>query len=271
MNENLIHAKSAYKKGLRKLVLWPILLILLLLTLSTYLTIEGFLTPLYMIMVVFLMVLGYFVYFISAAPKWQEWMLVHSKNPKTTLELAMKSFLKYKHVNKLFLWGADRKEEFNRTYQERINELKVAAAQKGKEKFDASDVFRAHEKVGNLWFLLFLELFAAAAGVYLIWNFSLELALMGIAVFLTVTMFVLFLLSARSIWKKKSNVLVLSKNGVEVNDLQYGWDEIQKIDTIREEEFYLKAHDGTTEKISLKPLNKTAEEIEEAMLFFGGR
>lgn len=267
MSENRVSANVAFRKGRRQVVVWPIVILILVVGGLTYGLIEQLITlELGGIIVLCCGVLLYLWSFRLKA-KWKTWMVKHSMNPKTSLELARASFLKSRFLEKLILWSPSERKAFDQTYEQRMESLRKDYLVSASEKYGDRHTVHVHHRFTSLMWMLLFEL-VVVTGIFFLIREQEDLTIKIIESTSFVLGIIGILYTVRLIWRRNATVLEISKKGIRIEDVYYGWSELEEIDVVRGNTLVYKKRREEEQSLVFKNLSLSAEYLDELILFY---
>jgi hypothetical protein len=208
-----------------------------------------------------------FVWGLRQRRRWRTWMVQHSENPKTSLELAKASFLRSKMLDRLAFWSGAVRNKFQEDFNARMEALRAThleAASHKYEKFPTINVY--HKFSGLLWMLLF-ELVVVAGVVYLFMHQE-DMTIKVILTALVVLALGGIWYTIKTIWRRNTTVLEISKHGIRIEEEYYGWVELQHIDIVRGNTLEYQKNGQDLQTLTFKNLSLSADYLDELILFY---
>lgn len=258
---------KAYRKGLFSVRIWPMLLFILISGGLVYLTFLDYLKhsiALYLIAAVGLLSLLRSLYAIG---KWKKWMVLNADDPKITLEKARNSFIKSKLFENLAFMGSASKAEFLNTYDERMSAIRVAKLDAASLKFDANDKISVHQKLTSTSRLLVFE-FIVAISVALLFFYQEDLTIRLIAGALFIISLMGIYYTLKTLWKKNKTVLEVSQRGIRIDNMYYGWGELEIVDIVKGDTLIYRPKGKEQKERRVDQLSLPADYLDELILFY---
>ncbi len=262
-----ISAHSAYRKGLWNVRVWPILINILIASTLVYAIVAGVFPIEIALIVQAAVLLLSFIVALRQRNKWRMWMVNHSENPKTSLELARASFLRNEGLDRIAFWGKNKRLEFQETFDARMQELRaehLEAAASKYEKFPTINVY--HKFSGLVWMFLF-ELLVVGGVVYLFLHQEDNTIKIILSVLMALSLGGIWY-TLKTIWKRNTTVLEISKHGIRIQHTYYGWLELEHIDVVRGDTLEFQKNGGRLQTLTFKNLSLSADYLDELILFY---
>ncbi len=262
-----VSANRAYRKGLWNVTVWPLVIVVIVLAGLVWGIIEA-IVPLvisYVIMggVILLML----IWSSRRKGTWKLWMVDHSANPKTSLELAKSSFLKYRLSELLTLWTKAEQATFVDQYDKRMENLRKEYLASASEKYGDKHTVNVHFKFsGLLWILLFEAL--VIAGLIFLFMGQADMTIKAILSVLLVIGFIGVVYTIKTVWNRNVTVLEISKHGIRIEKAFFGWLELEVVDIVRGNLLVYKTYHGEQQEYKMRNLSLSGEYLDELILFY---
>ncbi|MFT4521888.1 MAG: hypothetical protein ACI8ZN_000827 [Bacteroidia bacterium] len=270
MNEtkiNFTSVSSAYNKGLRMSMIWPIALFVLSSTGLGYLSYLGYFPVDITIYLCLVCALIFYVLSVYQTRKWLTWMVVHAENPKPVLELARTSFLSKKWKEKLAMTGKAFKADFKNKFDARIEEVRKAYLADAEKRYKVNDEIHVHKRLGAvLWYISFIVL--VGAGAVLLFFLQEDILLKTIAASVLVIGVIVLFYGLKRLWIRSKTVLTVSKNGIVLDGKLYGWLELEVVDVIKDSTLILKPFHKEQMEFDVLDLSLRPAYLDELVYFY---
>jgi len=266
MQSGRVSAIQAHRRGLWRIRIWPAIVAAVLIFAASYGVFLGVVPVLWSLVGLAIYLLIWFLWSLYYTPRWLNWMALHSHNPKTTYEFARTSYLKTWKKPFLF-WSGKKKKAYKQAFDEQMAVVRASYIEDAKERYKDKRPIVVHYRFANLVWILLFELILMAVFALLFVNETLvELKVLS-AVFFGIGLLGVFY-TIRSIWRRNVTVLEITIHGITIQGHHYGWDELDRIDIVRENVLVYKKFKGAEQELKLKNLSLTGSYLDELILFY---
>lgn len=266
-DQNKVTALKAYKRGLWRIRIWPLIFFVILAAGIGYLIFLELLTLVIGLGILVGFTLVGFIWSLRKIATWKTWMVKNTINPKTAIELARSSFLKASWKESLTLWGKSAKQEYRELYDAQMAQVKQAYLKDAKERYSHRRPVSVHYRFASLMWMFLFEIIVLSALVYL-FVVQDDLTIKILLGLLFVVGFGAMLYTIKTIWKRNQTVIEISVHGITIEGKRYGWIELEEVDVVRGDTLVYQKHKGPKQEMHLKNLSLTGDYLDELILFY---
>ncbi len=265
--QNKVTANKAYSRGLWRVRIWPMVIVLVAFGGLLYAVLQVGIALEYALIAFGAVLLICFIWSLRNIGKWKTWMAENSGNPKTSLELAKASFLKYSLKENLAIWSKNEKLKYRSAFDKRMDEVRKEYLTDAENRYSNKQPVIVHYKFSGLLWMLLFEI-AVIAGLVILFMQQDDTGLKAVFGGLALIGFVGFIYTIKTIWKRNVKVIEITVHGITILEEHFGWIELETIDVVRGNTLIYKRHKGEQKELNTSNLSLSGNYLDELILFY---
>ena len=265
--QNRVTAIKAYKRGLWRIRIWPMILLILFAIGIGYLIFLELLTWVIGLGIVLGFILIGSIWSLRKIATWKMWMVKNTINPKTAIELARSTFLKASWKESLTIWGGRAKTEYRELYDAQMAQLKQAYLKDAKDRYSHKRPISIHYRFASLMWMFLFEVIVLSGLIYL-FIIQEDLMVKIVLGLLFIIGFGALIYTLKTIWRRNRTVIEISIHGITIEGKHFGWIELDEVDVVRGDTLVYQKHKGPKQEMTLKNLSLSGDYLDELILFY---